>query len=49
VLLSETGERQAAAAAAALTAAGLRAEVVEDDERGATAVVGTAAGRGSPG
>jgi release factor glutamine methyltransferase len=49
VLLSETGERQAAAAAAALTAVGLRAEVVEDDERGATAVVGTAPGQGPAG
>ena len=41
VLLTETGGEQAGTAAAVLSAAGLRAEVVEDDDLGATAVLGT--------
>jgi release factor glutamine methyltransferase len=40
-LLFETSEAQASAAVAAATAAGLRARLVTDDERGATIVVGT--------
>jgi release factor glutamine methyltransferase len=40
-LLFETSEDQAADAGAAVTAAGLRARVVTDDDRGATVVVGT--------
>jgi release factor glutamine methyltransferase len=40
-LLFETSEDQSPAAVATLTAAGLRARVVADDERGATVVVGT--------
>ena len=40
-LLFETSEDQAPAAVAAVTAAGLRARLVTDDERGATVVVGT--------
>jgi release factor glutamine methyltransferase len=40
-LLFETGEDQAPAAVAAVTAAALRARLVTDDERGATVVVGT--------
>jgi release factor glutamine methyltransferase len=41
VLLFETSERQVPAAVAALAAAGLAPEVAEDDERGATVVLGT--------
>jgi release factor glutamine methyltransferase len=44
VLLTETSGGQAAAAAAVLRTAGLAAEVVEDDDLGATAVLGTRAG-----
>ncbi len=44
VLLVETSERQAAAMTAAMTAAGLTAQVHEDDESGATVVTGVAAG-----
>jgi len=40
-LLFETSEAQAAAAVDTVAAAGLRARVVADDERGATVVVGT--------
>ena len=40
-LLFETSEEQAAAAVDTVAAAGLRARVVSDDERGATVVVGT--------
>ena len=40
-LLFETSEAQAAAAVDTVAAAGLRARVVSDDERGATVVVGT--------
>jgi release factor glutamine methyltransferase len=40
-LLFETSEGQAPAAVATVTAAGLRARVVANDERGATVVVGT--------
>src|SRR4051794_2255091 len=40
-LLFETSEDQAADAGAAVTAAGLRARLVTDDDRGATVVVGT--------
>ncbi|MDP9791739.1 release factor glutamine methyltransferase [Catenuloplanes nepalensis] len=40
LLLTETGERQAPAAVAVLTGAGLTAEIVSDDDLGATAVVG---------
>jgi release factor glutamine methyltransferase len=40
-LLFEVGERQVPAAVAAVTARGLRARVVRDDDRGATVVVGT--------
>jgi release factor glutamine methyltransferase len=40
VLLVETGEQQAPAMAAAMTAAGLAARVHEDDESGATVVTG---------
>jgi release factor glutamine methyltransferase len=40
-LLFETSEAQSPAAVAAVTAAGLRARLVTDDERGATVVVGT--------
>jgi release factor glutamine methyltransferase len=40
-LLLETSEAQSSAAVAAATAAGLRARLVTDDERGATIVVGT--------
>jgi release factor glutamine methyltransferase len=40
VLLVETSERQAAAMAAVMTAAGLAAQVHEDDESGATVVTG---------
>ena len=40
-LLFETSKDQAPAAIAAVTAAGLRARLVTDDERGATVVVGT--------
>ena len=40
-LLFETSEDQASPAIAAVTAAGLRAGLVTDDERGATVVVGT--------
>ncbi|WP_030911665.1 putative protein N(5)-glutamine methyltransferase [Streptomyces sp. NRRL F-5126] len=40
-LLSETGEHQAAAALAAFAAAGLDARLAEDDETGATVVMGT--------
>ena len=40
-VLFECSEGQAAAALAAVTAAGLRARLVTDDERGATLVVGT--------
>lgn len=43
-LLIETSERQAPATAAAMTAAGLDPWVVEDDDLGATAVVGRWAG-----
>src|SRR3954470_13097722 len=42
-LLFETSEDQAADAGAAVTAAGLRARLVTDDDRGATVVVGTLA------
>jgi release factor glutamine methyltransferase len=45
VLLTETSDRQAAAMAAAMTAAGLTAQVHEDDEAGATVVTGVRAGR----
>jgi release factor glutamine methyltransferase len=41
VLLVETSERQAPAMAAAMSAAGLVAQVHEDDESGATVVTGT--------
>jgi release factor glutamine methyltransferase len=41
VLLFETSEEQAPAALATVTAAGLAARVVTDDDRGATVVVGT--------
>ncbi|WP_369135298.1 putative protein N(5)-glutamine methyltransferase [Modestobacter sp. I12A-02662] len=41
VLLVETSERQASATAAAMTAAGLRAGVVRDDDLDATVAVGT--------
>jgi release factor glutamine methyltransferase len=44
VLLTESGGDLAPAAAAALEDAGLRAEIVEDDDLGATAVVGTRPG-----
>ncbi len=47
VLLVETSERQAAAMAAVMTAAGLAAKVHEDDESGATVVTGVSA-RPSP-
>jgi release factor glutamine methyltransferase len=40
-LLFETSEDQATSAVGAVAAAGLRARVVSDDERGATVVVGT--------
>jgi release factor glutamine methyltransferase len=40
-LLFETSEDQASAAVATVSAAGLRARVVADDDRGATVVVGT--------
>ena len=40
-LLFETSEDQASSGVAAVTAAGLRARLVTDDERGATVVVGT--------
>jgi release factor glutamine methyltransferase len=40
-VLFETGEEQAAAAVAAMTAGGLTARVAHDDELGATVVVGT--------
>jgi release factor glutamine methyltransferase len=40
-LLFETSEDQAGAAVGAVAAAGLRARVVSDDDRGATVVVGT--------
>ena len=40
-LLVETSERQAAAMTAAMTAAGLNAEVHADDEMGATVLTGT--------
>jgi release factor glutamine methyltransferase len=43
-LLVETGRDQAALTAAAVTAAGLRAELERDDERDATVVVGRAPG-----
>jgi release factor glutamine methyltransferase len=43
VLLVETSERQAASMAALMTAAGLAAQVHEDDESGATVVTGVAA------
>jgi release factor glutamine methyltransferase len=46
VLLTEAGADQAPGAAAVLRAAGLAAEVVEDDDLGATAVLATAPGRG---
>jgi release factor glutamine methyltransferase len=42
-LLFETSEAQAPAAVETVTAAGLRARLVTDDERGATVVVGTRA------
>jgi release factor glutamine methyltransferase len=42
VLLVETSERQAAAMTAAMTAAGLAAQVHEDEESGATVVTGVA-------
>ena len=42
-LLVETSERQAASMVAAMTAAGLAAQVHEDDESGATVVTGVAA------
>ena len=45
VLLVETSERQAAAMAGVMAAAGLSAQVHEDDESGATVVTGVAAGR----
>jgi release factor glutamine methyltransferase len=44
VLLVETSERQATAMAAVMTAAGLAAQVHEDDESGATVVTGVTAG-----
>jgi len=44
VLLVETSERQATAMAAVMTAAGLTAQVHEDDESGATVVTGVTAG-----
>ncbi|MCA1221415.1 putative protein N(5)-glutamine methyltransferase [Streptomyces sp. 8L] len=44
VLLSETSERQSAAACAAFAAAGLDARLAEDDELGATVVLGRQAG-----
>jgi release factor glutamine methyltransferase len=44
VLLVETSQRQAAAMAAVMTAAGLAAQVHEDDESGATVVTGVTAG-----
>jgi len=43
VLLVETSERQAPAMAAAMTAAGLAAQVHEDDDSGATVVTGVSA------
>ena len=43
VLLVETSERQAAVMAAVMTAAGLAAQVHEDDESGATVVTGAVA------
>ena len=43
VLLVETGERQAAAMTAVMSAAGLAAQVHEDEESGATVVTGVAA------
>lgn len=49
VLLVETSERQAAVMAAVMTAAGLTAEVHEDDESGATVVTGVSARRASAG
>ena len=49
VLLVETSERQAAAMAAVMTAAGLTAEVHEDDESGATVVTGVSARRAPAG
>jgi release factor glutamine methyltransferase len=53
-VLSETSERQASAALAAFTAAGLDARLAEDDDLGATVVLGTRPGtvracRGSSG
>ncbi|WP_308123391.1 putative protein N(5)-glutamine methyltransferase [Modestobacter marinus] len=48
VLLVETSERQAPATAAAMTATGLRAEVVRDDELDATVAVGTRPPAGLP-
>ena len=48
VLLVETSERQAAAMAAVMTAAGLAAQVHEDDESGATVVTGAEAARREP-
>ena len=48
-LLVETSERQAAAMAAVMTAAGLTAEVHEDDESGATVVTGVSARTASAG
>jgi release factor glutamine methyltransferase len=44
VLLVETSERQATSMAAVMTAAGLTAQVHEDDESGATVVTGVTAG-----
>jgi hypothetical protein len=43
VLLTETGDEQATAAARVLEARGLTAEVVGDDDLGATVVLGTQA------
>jgi len=45
LLLTETSERQAAAMAATMAAAGLTARVHEDDESGATVVTGVREGR----
>jgi release factor glutamine methyltransferase len=44
ILLVEVGERQASPMAAAMSAAGLSAQVHEDDESGAMVVTGTATG-----
>ncbi|MFI8965847.1 putative protein N(5)-glutamine methyltransferase [Streptomyces sp. NPDC053493] len=48
-LLVETSERQAAAAVTAVTAHGLAAEIVEDEEWYATVLVATRTGRDIPG